>query len=159
MIEPERQPAALAARLDHILAVGARMIALVPGRQRGDGAHDDDHVALDVAYQMFRQSLAFADAMDLGRFPADWRQPTIPRDLQDGGALARYGALVRARLSGWFEGAAPAEYARTIETDRGPERGHALLERTTRDAAQQMLRLRELLADLGVRPDESSPVR
>ena len=143
----------LAAQLDHILAAGERMIGLVRAPLPHE-FHDRDHAARDVAFHMFRQSLAFADAMDMGRLPAEWLQAKMPRDLGDGRAVARYGALVRARLSGWFEGAGPAEYSRTIETDRGPEQGHALLERTTRQAAQRLRQLQTLLEDLGLRPDE-----
>jgi hypothetical protein len=147
-------PSELAARLDRILAAGERMIALVPHPQAGDGSHGRDRTARQVAYLMFRDSLAFADAMDMGRLPPEWLQANMPRDLRDGSDVARYGALVRARLSGWFEGAAPAEYSRTIDTDRGLETGHALLERTMQGAAERLQQLRALIDDFGLRPDD-----
>ena len=56
----------------------------------------------------------------------------------DGAAVARYGALVRGRLAGWFEGAAPGEYARVIAVYYGPQAAHELLERTTWHAAQHL---------------------
>jgi hypothetical protein len=152
-----RLPSELAAQLDRILAAGERMVALVPDRLMDREGQRTSGTVRDVTYRLFRQSLAFADAMDMGRLPAEWRSDRVPRDLVDGGAVARYGALVRARLSGWFEGAGSAEYSRTIETDRGLQPGHALLEHTTTEAAQQLRRLHALLEDLGLRPDEPLP--
>jgi len=145
--------AELAAQLDRILAAGEGMIALVPD-QRDLECDGRDLAARDAAFHMFRQSLAFADAMDLGRLPAEWFQAKMPRDLRGGSDVARYGALVRARLGGWFEGAGPAEYTRTIETDRGEEQGHALLERTTRHAAERLRQLRALLEGPGPRAEQ-----
>lgn len=150
-------PVELVARLDRFLAAAERMIALapgpdlyakVPGRHRSVG---------DLAYHLFRLSLAFADAMDLGRLPAEWLEEKAPRDLRDGEAIARYGALVRGRLGGWFEGAAPAEYSRTIDACDGARAGHDLLERTTAHAARHLLELRATLDELGLRPGESLP--
>ena len=69
----------------------------------------------DLAFHLFRSALAFADGMDLGRVPSEWLAQTRPPDLQDGDAVARYGALVRGRVAGWFEGAGPGEYARVID--------------------------------------------
>lgn len=150
-------PSELADLLDRTLAAGERMIALISERHMDHAARGADSPVRDVAYQLFRQSLAFADAMDTGRLHAEWLRATTPDDFGDGAAVARYGALVRARLGGWFEGAGPAEYARTIETDRGPERGHELLDRTARQATRQLRYLRALLEDLGLRSDELPP--
>jgi hypothetical protein len=64
---------------------------------------------------------------------------------------------VRGRVSGWFEGAGPSEYARTIEVCDGPQNGHALLERTTWHAARHLRQLYALAADLGVTPLDPLP--
>ncbi len=147
----------LAARLDRILAAGERMIVLVPDQRMEYRPIHGDRTVRDLAYHLFRLGLAFADAMDLGRLPAEWLQAKAPRDLRDGHAIARYGALVRGRLSGWFEGAAPAEYSRTIDGYLGPQLGHALLERTTWHAAQHLRQLHATLEELGFPPAEPLP--
>jgi hypothetical protein len=153
--ESERPPAAeLAARLQGILAAGERLIARVSGPHADDVSRARARMAREAAYQMFRDGLAFADAMDRGQLPPDWLQAGPPPALRDGADVARYGALVRARLSGWFEGVAPSEYARTIDTERGPERADALLEITVREAAHRLARLGALLRDLGLPSDD-----
>ena len=102
----------------------------------------------DVAFQVFRRGLAYVDGMDMGALPASWLDERAPDDLIDGPAIARYGALVRGRISGWFEGAAASEYARTINVLDGTQNGHDLLERMTVMAAQHLRRLRALTGEL-----------
>ncbi len=148
-------PAQLATRLDRFLAAAERMIALVPGPELSRKLPGRDRAVGDLAYHLFRLSLAFADAMDLGRLRVEWLAETAPRNLGDGQAIARYGALVRGRLGGWFEGAGPAEYSRTIDAPGGARTGHDLLERVTAHAARHLVELRAALEELGLRPGES----
>lgn len=145
-------PAELAARLDRILASAEAAIAAVPERHMDHKPPQRDRSIRDLAYHVFRLSLAFVDGMDLGRLPEAWLQETAPGDLREGAAVARYGALVRGRISGWFEGAAPREFARTIDVYYGPQSGHDLLERTTWHAAQHLRQLYALLEDLSIPP-------
>ena len=58
----------------------------------------------DLAFHLFRSTLAFADGMDLGRLPSEWLAQTRPPDLQDGDAVARYGALVQGPGRGLVRG-------------------------------------------------------
>jgi hypothetical protein len=102
--------------------------------------------------------LAFVDGMDLGRLPAEWLAQARPPDLQDGGAVARYGALVRGRVAGWFEGAGPGEYARVIDLPGGSWSGRDLFERTTTDAARALIDLYRMVEALGITPPEPLPV-
>src|SRR6266536_6572330 len=111
--EARLSPPELAARLDRILAAAEGLIAEVPEPEMDQKPPGGDRTVRDLAYHLFKQSLAFADAMDLGRLPAEWLEERAPGALRDGRAVARYGALVRGRLGGWFEGAAAREYART----------------------------------------------
>jgi len=143
-------PGELGRRLDDILAAGERMIRGVPEASL-------DPALRDLAFRLFRLALGFADGMDLGRFPEDWRHESAPADLRDGASVARYGALVRGRLAGWFEGAGPREFARTIAVHDGPQPGHELLERVTGAAAEHLRALREGLADRGLGPGEPLP--
>src|SRR5256885_16744745 len=81
-----------------------------------------------LAYHAFRLSIAFADAMDRGEMPEGWLQEQAPPDMLNSVAIASYGALVRARLRGWFEATPESDYARIVAVYYGPQSGHALLE-------------------------------
>jgi hypothetical protein len=85
-------------------------------------------------------------------FPETVHTETAPADLRTGEAIARYGALVRARLSGWFAGAGGDEFARTVETYWGPVPAHDLLERTTWHAGQHLRQLHALAERLHLTP-------
>ncbi|HSE05318.1 MAG TPA: hypothetical protein VLK35_14315 [Methylomirabilota bacterium] len=143
-------PGELGRRLDDILAAAERMIRVVPEPAL-------DEALRDQAFRIFRLGLAFADGMDLGRFPGDWRQEPAPADLRDGAAVARYGALVRGRLAGWFEGAGAREFARTIAVDDGPQPGLDLLERVAAAAAEALRALHATLARRGLGSREPLP--
>ncbi len=150
-------PTELAARLDCILASAERAITAVSERHMDFKPPQRDRSIRDLVYHLFRLSLAFVDAMDMGTLPEPWLQETAPGDLREGAAVARYGALVRGRISGWFEGAAPGEFARTIDVYYGPQSGHDLLERTTWHAAQHLRQLYALLEGLDIPPREPLP--
>ena len=96
--------------------------------------------------------------MDLGEFPENWLLDQAPPDIRDGAALGRYGALVRGRLTGWFEGASPREFERVIKVYYGPQSGHDLLERTTWHAAQHLRQLYALSERLEITPPAPMPV-
>ena len=144
-------PGQLGRRLDEILAAAERLIRPVP-----EAALDER--LRDLGFRIFRLGLGFADGMDLGRFPEEWSSEPAPPDLRDGAAVARYGALVRGRLAGWFEGAAPSEFARVIAVHDGPQVGHELLERVTAAAAAHLRLLHEALAHRGLVAREPLPV-
>ena len=72
--------------------------------------------------------------------------------------MASYGALARARLAGWFEGTAAAEYARILDVYYGPQSAHDLLERTVWHAAQHLRQLDALAERLGLSPRAPLPV-
>ena len=150
-------PSELGQRLDRILAASERLIAEVPDSRMDVKPAPRDRTLRDLAYHVFRLSLAFADGMDLGRLPREWLAEPAPADLRDGRAIARYGALVRGRLGGWFEGAGPREFERTIDVFDGPRSGHDLLARTTGHAAQHLRQLHALLEGLGLPPRAPLP--
>ncbi|HET7874407.1 MAG TPA: DinB family protein [Methylomirabilota bacterium] len=150
-------PVELAARLDRILASAERLVRELPERVMELKPPQRDRSLRDLAFHVFRLALAFADGMDMGRLPEAWLQEKAPEDLRDGAAIARYGALVRGRLAGWFEGAASREYARVIDVYYGPQSGHDLLERTTWHAAQHLRQLHALAEGLGLTPPEPLP--
>jgi hypothetical protein len=147
-------PSELAARLDRILASAGRLVASVPMPYLEHRALGGGLCVRDRAYRVFRLALAYVDGMDLGRLPAEWVEQNAPPDLRDGDAVARYGALVRGRVGGWFEGAGPGEYARVIDVYDGPRSGHDLLEQMTARAARSLIELYAMVDDLGITPPE-----
>lgn len=140
-----REGAALGRRLDEILAEAERLIRAIPEEEMS-AAVEGGASLRDLAFRLFRLGLGFADGMDLGRFAEEWRREPPPDDLRDGAAVARYGALVRGRLGGWFEGAGPGEFTRVIAGREGPRTGLDLLERITSEADGQLRLLRAALA-------------
>jgi hypothetical protein len=142
-------PAELGRRLDAILDEAERMIREATEAEMSAPVSPQSGALRDVAFRIFRLGLGFADGMDLGRFPEDWRHETAPEDLRDGASVACYGALVRGRLAGWFEGATPREFARVIAVSDGPRSGHELLERVAADAEAHLRVLRATLARAG----------
>ena len=151
-------PLELGARLDRILDSAETLVASLPIRALDHELPQGDGSVRDLAFQVFRLSLAYVDGMDMGELPRAWLREAAPHDLIDGAAVARYGALVRGRISGWFEGAGPGEYGRTIATSDGPQKGHALLERITANAAQHLRRLHALAVELGSTPRDPLPI-
>jgi hypothetical protein len=151
--EPSRlTPRTLAVRLDAILAASHTLVAPMT-RAHADWVPPERKRSLrDLGFHVFRLSLAFVDAMDRGNFPEGPLQEPAPAALDDGAAVARYGALVRGRLTGWFEGAGDDEYARVIDVYYGPQSGHELLERTTWHAAQHLRQLHDCATRLDLKP-------
>ena len=146
-----------AARVDGILASAERLVACVPAPYLEHRAAGTGLDVRELAHRVFSIALAYVDGMDVGRLSPDWLERTPPDDLHDGAAVARYGALVRGRVGGWFEGAGPSEFARVIETPDGPLSGHALLARTTAMADASLTALRAGVDELGITLPESRP--
>ncbi len=151
-------PSELGQRLDRILDCTQELLRLVPERLMDWTPPERDRPLRDLGFHVFRLSLGFVDGMDLGEFPAGWLGERAPADLIDGAAIARYGALVRARVAGWFEGASPREFERVIRVYYGPQSGHDLLERTTWHAAQHLRQLYVLAERLAITPSVPLPV-
>jgi hypothetical protein len=151
--EPSRlSPRALAARLDAILAESQKLIGTMTREHVDWIPAERARTVRDLGFHVFRLSLAFVDGMDRGEFPEGWLQERAPEALTDGAAVARYGALVRGRLTGWFQGAGDDEYARIVAVYYGPQSGHELLERTTWHAGQHLRQLHDCARRLGMTP-------
>jgi hypothetical protein len=151
-------PTELAKRLDIILDSTQALVSVVPDKHMDWRPPERNRTLRNLGYHVFRLSLAFVDGMDLGEFPENWLLDQAPPDIRDGAALARYGALVRGRITGWFEGASPREFERVIKVYYGPQSGHDLLERTTWHAAQHLRQLYALAERLEIAPPAPMPV-
>jgi hypothetical protein len=134
-------PRVLAGRLDRILECNEALMRATADEHFAWKPPERDRTVGNLGFHVFRLALAFIDGMDRGEFPEGWLQESIPADLDSGPAVARYGALVRGRIAGWFDGAADDEFARIVKVYYGPQSGHDLLERTTWHAAQHLRQL------------------
>jgi hypothetical protein len=151
-------PSVLAGRLDRVLAATEALVREIPDDRMEWTPPERNRPLADLGYHIFRLSLGFAEGVDRDSFPETVHTETAPADLRTGEAVARYGALVRGRLSGWFAGAGHDEYARVVNTYWGPVVAHDLLERTTWHAAQHLRQLYILAARIGVKPPVAEPV-
>ena len=97
---PALPPRELGARLDRILACAEKLVASLSVGALDQRVPRGDGTVRDLAFQVFRRALAYVDGMDMGVLPAGWLEEKAPADLIDGPAVARYGALVRGRVSG-----------------------------------------------------------
>lgn len=145
-------PTALAERLDRVLAAAGRVLQTVAPEHLGLQHPGRDRSLHQLAYHLFRLSLAYRDAILERRLPETWLQEMAPAGLPDGVALAGYGAAVRAALRAWLgtEGATTG----TVETYYGPQSAHELLERTVWHAAQHLRQIHALLEDAKAPPLE-----
>jgi hypothetical protein len=151
--EAERlSPAALAERLDQVLAAAGRLVTTVEPQHLALQHPNRDRSLDQLAFHLFRLSLAFRDAMLERRLPRAWNDEMAPAGLPDGPALAGYGAAVRSALQGWF--ATESATVGTVETFYGPQSGHELLERTTWHALQHLRQIHALLEEAGAPPLE-----
>ena len=129
-------PEELAHRLDSLLEAAQSLLRELPSESlaREPGLRD-------LAYQVFRGALACIEAIDRGHLDPAWLEEAAPFSLDDGPALARFGALGRARLAGWFQGAGRDDFERSVVTSEGPRSGHALLAEAVTRAAADLRRL------------------
>jgi hypothetical protein len=151
-------PRELARRLDHILESAQGLVSRFGAAQLDVIPPERKRSIRDLGYHVFRVGLSFVDAMDRGDFPATWFDERAPAEMLDGDDVARWGALVRGRIAGWFDGAAAAEFTRVIDVYYGPQGAHDLLERTTWHCAQHLRQLYVLAERLGVSAPSPLPV-
>ena len=151
-------PAELVKRLDTILGTAEALVRRFPEAALDSIPPERERTIRDLAFHVFRLSLAFIDAMDRGSLPEGWFTETAPPEMRDGIAIASYGALVRGRIGGWFEGTEVGEYERVVDVYYGPQSGHELLERTTWHAGQHLRQLYLLAERLRITPPSPLPV-
>jgi hypothetical protein len=150
-------PAELAARLDRILELAQAVLWRFDAAQLDVVPPERKRSIRDLGFHVFRVGLSFIDALDQGRLPESWFDERAPAGMEDGGDVARWGALVRARIAGWFEGAAPGEFERVVDVYYGPQGAHDLLERTTWHCGQHLRQLYVLAERLRITPPAPLP--
>jgi hypothetical protein len=152
-------PRELAARMDRILELAQGVVERFDAAQLDVVPPERKRSIRDLAFHVFRVGLSYIDAMDQGRLPETWFDERAPQGMEDGGDVARWGALVRGRIAGWFEGAGPEEFERTVDVYYGPQSSHDLLERTTWHCGQHLRQLYVLAERLKVPPPAPVPPR
>jgi uncharacterized damage-inducible protein DinB len=140
-----------------VLETVERLVRAMPDAALEVKHPERDRTVRDLGFHVFRLSLAFIDAMDQNHLPEAWLKEKAPETMRDARALASYGALVRGRVAGWFEGTPPEAYARVVPVYYGPQSAHELLERTTWHAAQHLRQLYDLASRCGVTPPVPLP--
>ena len=143
-------PHELASRIDRILESAQALVTRFSAAQLDVVPPERKRTIRDLAFHVFRVGLSYIDAMDQGRLPETWFDERAPQGMDDGGDVARWGALVRGRIAGWFEGAGPEEFERTVEVYYGPQSSHDLLERTTWHCGQHLRQLYVLAERLNI---------
>jgi uncharacterized damage-inducible protein DinB len=151
-------PQALASRLDRVLETAQRLIDRFDAERMSHVPPERKRTVRDLAFHIYRVGLSFIDAVDRGELPESWFDERAPADLVTGSDVARYGALVRARITGWFQGAGLDEFTRSVVTYYGPQAADDLLERTVWHAGQHLRQLYVLAERLGVTPPAPLPM-
>ena len=144
-------PAELARRLDRVLAATQRAIRQVPRDCLGMKAPGRDRTVHQLAFHVFRLSVAFVDTREQGHLRGDWFEEKPSAEMADGDAVARYGDSVRNRLQTYF--ARPDWCDGAVSTYYGPQSAHDFIERTTWHAAQHLRQIYWFLDRMGVRAD------
>ncbi len=137
-------PAALTSRLDTILLAAEDLLRSVPDDRIDETSTEPGPRLGELGFRIFRLGLAFIDAVDAGQLHEASLRERLPDGMGETRTVANYGALVRARVTGWVEGAEAAAFARTIDTPDGPQSAHELLQRITEQAVQHLHDLRAL---------------
>ena len=150
-------PPVLAARLDRVLESAQRLVERFDAGRMDHVPPERRRTVRDLAYHVYRVGLSFIDAVDRGELPETWFEERAPGDLVSGADVARYGALVRGRIAGWFQGAGDDDFTRTVMTYYGPQKADELLERTVWHAGQHLRQLYVLADRLDVTPPAPLP--
>ena len=150
-------PHELAARMDRILELAETLVARFDAAQLDIVPPERKRSIRDLGFHVFRVGRSYIDAMDQGRLPETWFDERAPEGMVDGGDLARFGVLVRARITGWFEGVGLDEFQRTVDVYYGPQGSHDLLERTTWHCGQHLRQLYVLADRLRITPPIALP--
>ena len=140
-------PLELVARLEKILVAAERTIQQTKAEHLHIKIPNRDRTVRELAWHIFRLSVAYRDAMEEGYFSEVWLQETPPPETVTGKDIAAYGHEVQERLTDWFR--RPESVQGTVETYYGKQTAHQLLERTTWHAAQHLRQLCALLEEAG----------
>lgn len=150
---PQLAPAALAARLDSVLATAARLARQVPEASRDvewPGRARSIHA---LAYHIFHIPELFLAAAAGERLDDAALNAPPPPALADMAGVAAFGETMRGRVRDWWAGEVGGDARRPLDTYFGPQSLHVVLERTVWHSAQHTRQLATMLERLGIAPD------
>jgi hypothetical protein len=151
-------PTELGQSLDNLLYYNQQVIRKVPQNKLASLKNPDrPRVLRDLAYHVFRLSVAFVDTMEEGYFPEAWLLEDAPEGMNTGEDIAAYGERVRARIREWIAAAPEEIFQQLCKTYYGEQITHEFLERTAWHAGQHLRQVYNLLEEDGFLPQGSLP--
>jgi len=106
-----------------------------------------------LCFHVFRIGEAFLEAWDGAEYSQGIADGDPGAAMQDGDAIARYGASVWARYESWWQGLDDKNLARVLKTYYGDTSAHRVFERCTWHSAQHCRQLVAVLERMGIQAD------
>jgi hypothetical protein len=106
-----------------------------------------------LCFHVFRIGEAFLEAWDGAEYSQGIADGEPIASLQDGNAIAQYGAEVWKRYESWWQGLEDKKLTRVLKTYYGDTSAHRVFERCTWHSAQHCRQLVAVLERMGIQPD------
>jgi hypothetical protein len=153
-VGPQLSPAALHDRYDHVLETAIRLVGQMPDDQLERQLPNRPRSWRVLMHHVFQIPTAFLDMEDTGEMLTYENMVAAPPDdMRTSRAIAAFGETVRARFSGWWQGAQKAEFGGPVPAYFGTTSRHEMLERTVWHSTQHVRQLASLLEQAGVTPE------
>ena len=153
-LQKRLSPEALVGKISIVLPAAARYLRQIPAAWLDRPFRNRNRPIRALGHHVFRIVEAFLESVD------DGHELTYERIMQEGAAtlrsgedLARYGALVLARVDRWWEGCADRSCSGLMDTYFGRQPVHVVLERTAWHPAQHTRQLLLILDSLNIEPE------
>ena len=151
---PELAPAALAARLDGILATAVRLTRQMPDERLEDILPNRPRSWRVLMHHVFHIAVAFLDMEEHRRTLTYKSMVEPPPDaMRTSAAVASHGEAVRARFAAWWKRADGEDFEGQVPTYFGGTTRHEMLERTVWHTAQHVRQVASLLEQAEVVPN------
>jgi len=106
-----------------------------------------------LLHHVFQIPTAFLDAQESGKPMAyDAMVAPPPEELRTSADIAAFGAALRERFQGWWQGAKDRDFSQRIQVYFGETTLHEMLERTVWHSTQHVRQVTSLLEQAGVTP-------
>jgi len=110
-------------------------------------------VVRTLCFHVFRIGEAFLESWDGAEYSQGIADGEPMASLQDGNAIAQYGAGVWSRYESWWRGLEDKQLTRVLKTYYGDTSAHRVFERCTWHSAQHCRQLVAVLERMGIEPD------
>jgi uncharacterized damage-inducible protein DinB len=139
-------PAELVPKWLFVLEAAQRFVRQLPTAKLDERAvANRDRSVRYLAFHVFRIAEAFLEVTEGGEMTVE--RPNVPpgETMREGADIARYGAAVTARVSGWWQGRADKSCEERVPTYYGDQPLRDVLERCVWHSAQHVRQLMALL--------------